>query len=63
MYLKHRMSSVKTPSKDANYYGLATRFKFSSTSMEYAHDNQEDFSWVVMRHKDEGKGGRQTFWD
>ena len=42
------MGSLKTYSKDANCHMLAKTFKFYTTKMQCAHDNQEEFRWVVM---------------
>ena len=48
MCLKHITSSLKTHSKDVIYHMLAKTLKFSTTKMQYAQGNQEDFNRVVM---------------
>jgi len=45
---KFSIGSLKTHSKDVIYHKLAKTLKFSTTRMQYAQDNQEDFTWVVM---------------
>ena len=55
MCLKYNSGSLKTQSNDANYHRLVKILKFSTTKMQYAHDNQEDFTWVVTGLKGRGK--------
>jgi len=45
MCLKYNAGSLKTQSNDANYLELVKVLKFSTTKMQCAHDNQEDFTW------------------
>ena len=44
MCLKYNAGSLKTQSNDANYHMLAKILKLSPIKMQYAHDNQEDFT-------------------
>jgi len=48
MCLKYNIGSLKTHSKDTIYHMLAKTPKFSTTKMQCAQDNQEDFDRVVM---------------
>ena len=48
MCLKYRIGSLKTYSKDAIYHILDKTLKFSTTKIQCAQDNQEDFLWVIM---------------
>ena len=48
MCLKYVIGSLKTHSNDANYHKLDMTLKFSTTKMQCAQDNQEDFIQVVM---------------
>ena len=48
MYLKYNTSALKTQSNDTNYHRLTKILKLSATKIQCAHDNQEDFAWIVM---------------
>jgi len=46
MCLKYSIGSLKTHSKDAIYHMITKALKFSTTKMQCAQDNQEDFTWA-----------------
>ena len=58
------MSSLKTKSTEFIYHRLAKTLKFSTTKMQCAQDNQEDFTWVVMwARKVKEKEVDKRIWD
>ena len=48
MCLKYNVGSLKTQSNEAIYHKFAKILKFSTTKMQCAYDNQEDFIRVIM---------------
>jgi len=46
--LRYSIGSLKTRSKDAIYDMLAETLKFSTTKMQRAQDDLEDFMWALM---------------
>jgi len=62
MCLKYSIGSLKTNSKDAIYHMLAKTLEFSTTKMQCAQSNQEDFIRVVTwARKVKGKEWTNAF--
>jgi len=63
MCLKYNIDSLKTHSKDAIYHRLDKTLKFSTTKMQCAQDDQEDFIRVVMwARRVKGNECTNEFW-
>jgi len=52
------MGLLKNHPKNTNYHRLAKTLKFFIAKMQCTHDNQEDFTWVIIWAK-KVKGGKE----